>query len=95
MSLAAEEWTDVDFLLGVVDLGRTGEVIQATYGRGYELEQEKAEAATRIARVVNDAAWRTTSRRPARAPGATARPTCGATSCSARRRCRWPCRRAR
>ena len=44
------------FLLGAVDLGRTGEVIQATVRARLELEQEQAAAATRLARVVNDAA---------------------------------------
>jgi regulator of protease activity HflC (stomatin/prohibitin superfamily) len=42
-------------LLGVVDLGRTGEVIQATARAPYELERERAEAATRTARALNDA----------------------------------------
>jgi regulator of protease activity HflC (stomatin/prohibitin superfamily) len=43
------------FLLGAVDLGRTGEVIQATVRARHELNQEQAEAATRLARAVNDA----------------------------------------
>lgn len=43
------------FVLGAVDLGRTGEVIQATARARHELDQEQAEAATRIARAVNDA----------------------------------------
>lgn len=42
-------------LLGTVDLGRTGEVIAATARARLELEREKAEAATRLARAVNDA----------------------------------------
>ena|GEM_PF-1582766 len=42
-------------LLGPVDLGRTGEVIQATVRARYELEREQAEAATRTARALNDA----------------------------------------
>ena len=43
------------FLLGAVDLGRTGEVIQATARARHELDQEQAEATTRVARAVNDA----------------------------------------
>jgi len=43
------------FVLGAVDLGRTGEVIQATARARHELDQEQAEAATRAARAVNDA----------------------------------------
>lgn len=42
-------------VLGSVDLGRTGEVIQATVRAGYELDREQAEAATRMGRAVNDA----------------------------------------
>ncbi|MGX7678551.1 SPFH domain-containing protein [Jatrophihabitans sp. DSM 45814] len=42
-------------VLGAIDLGRTGEVIQATVRAGYELEREKAEAATRMSRALNDA----------------------------------------
>ena len=42
-------------MLGAVDLGRTGEVIQATVRARYELERERAEAATRTARALNDA----------------------------------------
>ena len=41
-------------VLGPVDLGRTGEVIQATVRAGFELTLEKAEAATRLARAHND-----------------------------------------
>ena len=41
-------------MLGPVDLGRTGEVIQATVRAGFELTLEKAEAATRLARAHND-----------------------------------------
>ena len=44
-----------DFVLGAVDLGRTGEVIQATVRARHELDQEQAEAATRLARALNDA----------------------------------------
>jgi regulator of protease activity HflC (stomatin/prohibitin superfamily) len=43
------------FLLGAVDLGRTGDVIQATMRARHELDQEQAEAATRLARAANDA----------------------------------------
>lgn len=43
------------FLIGTPDLGRTGEVIQATLRARLELEREQAEAATRLARAVNDA----------------------------------------
>ncbi len=43
------------FLLGAVDLGRTGEVIQATLRARLEMEREQAEAATRLARARNDA----------------------------------------
>lgn len=42
------------FVLGAVDLGRTGEVIQATIRARHELEQEKADAVTRLARALND-----------------------------------------
>lgn len=47
------------FGLGRVDLGRTGEVIQATLRARYELDREQAEADTRMARARNDAALRT------------------------------------
>jgi regulator of protease activity HflC (stomatin/prohibitin superfamily) len=43
------------FVLGAVDLGKTGDVIQATVRARYELEREKAEAETRAARALNDA----------------------------------------
>jgi regulator of protease activity HflC (stomatin/prohibitin superfamily) len=43
------------FLLGAAELGRTGEVIQATLRARHELEREQAEASTRLARAVNDA----------------------------------------
>ena len=43
------------FLLGAVDLGRTGDVIQATVRARHELDQEQAEATTRLARALNDA----------------------------------------
>ncbi len=42
-------------VIGTVDLGRTGEVIQATVRARYELEREQAEAATRTVRALNDA----------------------------------------
>ena len=42
------------FVLGPVDLGRTGEVIQATVRATFELALEEAEAATRIAQAQND-----------------------------------------
>jgi len=42
-------------MLGTVDLGRTGEVIAATARARLELDREKAEAATRLARAMNDA----------------------------------------
>ena len=42
------------FVLGTVDLGRTGEIIQATVRARHELEREQAEAATRLARALND-----------------------------------------
>ena len=41
--------------LDTVDLGRTGEVIGATVRARYELDRETAEAATRLARALNDA----------------------------------------
>lgn len=43
------------FVLGAVDLGKTGEVIQATVRARYELERERAEADTRTVRAQNDA----------------------------------------
>jgi SPFH domain / Band 7 family len=43
------------FVLGAVDLGRTGEVVQATVRARHELDREQAEAATRLARALNDA----------------------------------------
>ena len=41
--------------LGIVDLGRTGEVVQAIARARYELEREEVEAQTRLARARNDA----------------------------------------
>jgi len=43
------------FTLGSVDLGRTGEVVQAISRASYELEREEVEALTRLARARNDA----------------------------------------
>jgi SPFH domain / Band 7 family len=43
------------FLFGAAELGRTGEVIQATLRARHELEREQAEAPTRLARANNDA----------------------------------------
>ncbi|MDP9145326.1 MAG: SPFH domain-containing protein [Actinomycetota bacterium] len=43
------------FLFGAAELGRTGEVIQATLRARHELEREQAEAPTRQARAANDA----------------------------------------
>jgi len=54
-ALAADGIELTSLLLGPVDLGRTGEVIQATVRARYELEREQAEAATRMARALNDA----------------------------------------
>jgi len=54
-ALAAEGIELTSLLLGPVDLGRTGEVIAATVRARYELEREQAEAATRLARALNDA----------------------------------------
>jgi len=41
--------------LGVVDLGRAGEAVEAAGRAAYELEREQAEAGTRLARAHNDA----------------------------------------
>ena len=54
-ALAAQGIELTSLLLGPVDLGRTGEVIAATVRARYELEREQAEAATRMARALNDA----------------------------------------
>lgn len=55
-------------LLGTPKLGRTGEVIQATFRAWLELEREQAEAVTCLVRAVNDADLdaRSTSAGPAR-----------------------------
>jgi len=42
------------FLFGTSELGRTGEVIQAISRARHELEQERVDAATRLARAAND-----------------------------------------
>jgi regulator of protease activity HflC (stomatin/prohibitin superfamily) len=52
--LAADGFEVTLFTLGEVDLGRMGEVIQATLRTRLELERETAEAALRLARVRND-----------------------------------------
>jgi len=54
-ALSADGLEVTTFVLGAVDLGRTGEVIQATVRARLDLEQEQAAAATRVARAVNDA----------------------------------------
>ena len=54
-ALAADGLTLVLFVLGDVDLGRTGEVIQGAARARFGLAQEEAEAATRVARARNDA----------------------------------------
>ena len=42
------------FLLGTIELGRTGEAIQAISRARHELEQEQVAAATRLVRATND-----------------------------------------
>jgi hypothetical protein len=54
-ALTAHDIQMTGFVLGPVDLGKTGEVIQATVRARYELERERAEAETRTARALNDA----------------------------------------
>jgi regulator of protease activity HflC (stomatin/prohibitin superfamily) len=54
-ALAALGFVVTMFSLGDLDLGRTGEVIQATARARHELEREEAEAAMRMARVRIDA----------------------------------------
>jgi regulator of protease activity HflC (stomatin/prohibitin superfamily) len=51
----ADGFVVTSFGLGDVDLGRTGEVIQATTRANYELAREQAESETRLARARNDA----------------------------------------
>lgn len=43
------------FTLGIVELGRIGEVVEAIARAGYEREREDAEAQTRLAKARNDA----------------------------------------
>ena len=57
-ALQADGFELAMFALGDLDLGRTGEVVQATARARLELDREKAEAATRIARVGNDVEMR-------------------------------------
>src|SRR6478735_9082643 len=54
-ALEADGIVMTGFVLGAVDLGRTGEVVQATVRARYELERERAEAETRTLRAQNDA----------------------------------------
>ena len=54
-ALEADSIVMTGFVLGAVDLGRTGEVVQATVRARYELERERAEAQTRELRAQNDA----------------------------------------
>ena len=60
-ALAAEGLELNEFGLRVLDLGRTGEVIQATARARHELQLEAASAETRRASAVNDVALSTTS----------------------------------
>jgi hypothetical protein len=53
-ALEADGIVMTGFVLGAVDLGRTGEVVQATVRARYELERERAEAETRTLRAQND-----------------------------------------
>jgi regulator of protease activity HflC (stomatin/prohibitin superfamily) len=53
--LQGDGFTMTMFGLGDVDLGPTGDVIQATVRARLELEREEAQAATRLARVRHDA----------------------------------------
>jgi regulator of protease activity HflC (stomatin/prohibitin superfamily) len=61
VGVAVAEALDADgielssFQFGAAELGRTGEVIQATLRARYELQREEAEAPTRLARATNDA----------------------------------------
>ena len=69
------------FGLGDLDLGRTGEVIQATVRARHDLEREEAEAGARLARARIDAELSRTTRARRRTPRcATARSTFGASS---------------
>ena len=53
-ALEADAIAMTGFVLGAIDLGRTGEVVQATVRARYELERERAEAETRTLRATND-----------------------------------------
>lgn len=61
VALAADGLELSEFGLRVLDLGRTGEVIQATARARHELRLEAASAETRRASALNDAALSTTS----------------------------------
>jgi len=65
------------FVLGAVDLGRTGEVIQATVRARHELEREQAEAAARLARALNDTDLQTKLTSTEGAAWPYRKPTCG------------------
>lgn len=54
-ALAADGIVMTAFALGAVDLGRTGQVIQAVVRARLELEREEAESAMRLARARHDA----------------------------------------
>lgn len=54
-ALQADALLMTSFTLGSADLGRAGELVQAAARARLELARENAEAATRIARVRNDA----------------------------------------
>jgi regulator of protease activity HflC (stomatin/prohibitin superfamily) len=54
-ALAADGFLETAFFLGDLDLGRSGEVIEATARARLELEREQAEAAMRLARARIDA----------------------------------------
>jgi regulator of protease activity HflC (stomatin/prohibitin superfamily) len=54
-ALAADGFELVSFVLGAVDLGRTGEVIQAVSRAPHELDHEQAMAPVRLAQATNDA----------------------------------------
>lgn len=57
-SLVGDGFELMLFSLGDLDLGRSGEVIQATVRARLELEREEAETATRLAEVRSDAELR-------------------------------------
>ena len=54
-ALAGDGFVVTMFHLGDLDLGRTGEVIDAAARAGMELQREEAEAAMRVARARIDA----------------------------------------